>query len=243
MALSSMRESGRFMIAEIIPEAYDAIGRQVSQPFLHRKGPRPTFPMGRYVSQPLTVQCGTLEDVCQFLKTCRAVSDEELFGKEEYWQPPEEFEKRRAGDCEDFSLWTWRELLAMGVNARIVFGRHGRYRTGHAWVMFFQDRECFLLEPQARFLGLRLPRLSTLRYEPKFSVSWDGKTLRYYAHKEDPTFRPSWRLIVPLVPEWVGIWIPFWVRRLIRLPGGLGKKMWHKLTALIRHRQEGPSRL
>jgi len=42
------------MIAEIIPEAYDANGTQVSQPFLRRKGPHPTFPMGRYVSQPLT---------------------------------------------------------------------------------------------------------------------------------------------------------------------------------------------
>ena len=127
------------MIAEIIAEAYDATGKQVSQPFLRRKGPHPTFPMGRYVSQPLTVQCKTLDQVRQFLRTCRAVSDKELFGKDEYWQPPEEFEQRKAGDCEDFSLWTWRELLAMGLDARVVFGKHGRYGIGHAWVMFFQD--------------------------------------------------------------------------------------------------------
>jgi predicted transglutaminase-like cysteine proteinase len=92
------------MIAEIIPEAYDAVGRQVSQPFLRRKGPHPTFPMGRYVSQPLTVQCRNLEDVRQFLCSCRYVPDRELFGRQDYWQPPEEFEKRKAGDCEDFSL-------------------------------------------------------------------------------------------------------------------------------------------
>jgi len=111
------------MIAEIVPEAYDAVGHQVSQPFLRRKGPHPTFPMGRYVSRPLTVQCGNREDIRQFLRSCRYVDDRELFGKEDYWQPPEEFEKRRAGDCEDFSLWTWRQLLAMGVDARIVFGK------------------------------------------------------------------------------------------------------------------------
>jgi len=39
------------MIAEIIPEAYDAYGKQVSQPFNRRKGVHSTFPMGRYVSQ------------------------------------------------------------------------------------------------------------------------------------------------------------------------------------------------
>jgi hypothetical protein len=231
------------MIAEIIAEAYDASGKQVSQPFLRRKGPHPTFPMGRYVGQPLTVQCRTLQEVCTFLKTCRAVSDEELFGKKEYWQPPEEFEKRKAGDCEDFSLWTWRELLAMGLEARIVFGRHGRYGIGHAWVVFFRDGSCFLLEPQARFLGMRLPRLSTLRYDPKFSVSWDGKTLRYYAHKGDPDFRPGWRLIAPLIPEWLDVWGPFWLRRFIRLPCTLAKKMLQGLNAENPRKEERASRL
>lgn len=213
------------MIAEIIPEAYDANGHQVSQPFVHRKGPHPTFPMGRYVSQPLTVQCATIDEMRQFLRTCRAISDQELFGKEEYWQPPEEFEKRKAGDCEDFSLWTWRQLLMLGLDARVVFGRHGRYGIGHAWVEFFQDGKCFLVEPQARFIGERLPRLSTLRYEPKFSVAWDGKTIRYYAHKGNPDFRPSWKLIIPLIPEWTLTWGWFWSRVVIRSPHTITKKL------------------
>jgi hypothetical protein len=89
------------MIAEIIPEIYDATGRQISQPFHGPKGLRPTFPMGRYVSQPLTVHCNTIEDLRQFLRSCRGVSDKKLFDKEDYWQPPDEFEKRKAGDCED----------------------------------------------------------------------------------------------------------------------------------------------
>ena len=92
------------MIAETIPEAYDATGRQVSQPFLRRRGPHPTFPMGRYVSQPLSVKCNTIHDVRQFLRGCEYVSDKDLFDKDEYWQPPEEFEQRKKGDCEDFAL-------------------------------------------------------------------------------------------------------------------------------------------
>jgi len=206
------------MIAEIIPEAYDANGIQVSQPFLRRKGPHPTFPMGRYVSQPLAIHCSTLEDVRQFLRSCRGVSDKELFGKEDHWQPPEEFEKRKAGDCEDFSLWTWRQLLSMGLDARVVFGRHGRYGIGHAWVMFFQDDKCFLVEPQARGLGLRLPRLSTLHYEPKFSVAWNGEALKYYAHKDRSVHHLPWKLLISLTPEWTSIWGRFWLRVAVRLP-------------------------
>jgi hypothetical protein len=216
------------VIAEIIPEAYDSTGRQVSQPFLKRKGPHPTFPMGRYVSQPLAVQCKTIEDVRQFLRGCRGVSDEELFGKRDYWQPPEEFEKRKAGDCEDFSLWTWRQLLTMGFDARVVFGRHGRYGIGHAWVMFFQDGKCYLLEPQARSIGRQLPRLSTLQYEPKFSVAWHGDSLKYYAHKHDPAMHPRWTLIVQLIPEWVGIWGKFWVRFSVRYPYAVLRKLWRQ---------------
>lgn len=83
------------MIAEIIPQAYDAEGHQVSQPFSRRKTPHPTFPMGRYISQPITVQCKNMAEVRDFLAGCEYVSDQELFGKQDYWQPPDEFEKRK----------------------------------------------------------------------------------------------------------------------------------------------------
>ena len=185
--------------------------------------------MGRYVSQPLTIQCKTLEDVRKFLRGCRVVSDKELFGKEDYWQPPEEFEKRKAGDCEDFSLWTWRQLLAMGLDARVVFGRAGRYGIGHAWVMFFQDGKCFLVEPQARYLGLRFPRLSTLKYEPRFSVAWNGEVMRYYAHKDDPEFHPQWKLLISLIPEWTRIWGWVWLRVVVRFPYFVGRKLWREV--------------
>ena len=172
------------MIAEIVPGTYDAKGRQVSQPFHRRRGLHPTFPLGRYVSQPLTIRCETLEEMRQFLCKCRGVSDEKLFGKRDYWQPPEEFEKRKAGDCEDFSFWTWRQLLDMDYQARIVFGRSGRYGIGHSWVMLFEDEMCFLVEPQAAPLGLKLPQLSTVRYEPRYSVAWDGHRLEVLPAQE-----------------------------------------------------------
>jgi hypothetical protein len=214
------------MMAEIIPEAYDAAGKQVSQPFIQRRHFHSTFPIGRYVSQPLTVRCKNCEDIRKFLRGCRSISDKKQFGKEDYWLPPEEFEKRKAGDCEDFSFWTWRQLLQMGLDARIVFGRHGRYGTGHAWTMFYQDGKCFLLEPQAGVLGLRLPRLSTLRYEPKYSIAWDGKVLRYYAHRNSKGSHPRISLLVLLVPEWIAIWGWYWINVLAWLPYTLPIALW-----------------
>jgi len=224
------------VIAEIIPEAYDATGRQVSQPFLRRKGPHPTFPMGRYVSQPLSVKCKTIQEVRQFLSGCEYVSDKELFDKNDYWQPPEEFEQRKKGDCEDFALWTWRQLLQLGYDARFVGGSCGRYGEGHAWVEYFQDGKCFLVEPLFRKIDGTMPRLSTLRYAPKVSVSWDDKTLRYFAHK-DRTSPSDWRLLSPLVWEYLLFWSGFWLKNFYRLPlipwsilrrGLLSRKLWRR---------------
>ncbi len=82
------------MIAEVIPDAYDAEGKKVFRPFDRRRGPRPTYPLGRYVSQPLTVHCKSIAEIRNFLTTCKYVSDKELFDKDEYWQPPEDFEIR-----------------------------------------------------------------------------------------------------------------------------------------------------
>ncbi len=205
------------MIAEIIPEAYDAAGRQVSQPFLLRKGPHPTFPIGRYVSQPLTIQCASMTELRKFLSGCKYVSDKELFGKEDYWQPPEDFEKRKKGDCEDFALWTWRQLLAMGYDARFIGGAAGRYGSGHAWVEYFRDDKWYLLEPQYCTIGEAMPRLSTLRYEPKLSVSWDGKKLRYFAHQK-PKTRIGWKKLAPLVLEYLIFWSWFWAMNFYHLP-------------------------
>jgi Bacterial transglutaminase-like cysteine proteinase BTLCP len=224
------------MIAEILPEAYDAVGHQVSQPFSRRKTPHPTFPIGRYISQPLTVRCKDIAELRTFLVGCKYVSDKELFGKEDYWQPPEDFEKRKKGDCEDFALWTWRQLLEMGYDARFIGGSTGRYGSGHAWVEYIREGKWYLLEPQYCIVGDMMPRLSTLRYVPKLSVSWDGKTLRYFAHKK-PTAPIGWKQLTPLVSEYLIFWSWYWVRNSYRFP----KIAWNLLRfarrKLLLHRK------
>ena len=176
--------------------------------------------MGRYITQPLTVECRNLSDIASFLGTCHYVSDEEQFGSDDYWLPPEEFEKTRAGDCEDFSLWTWRQLISLGYDCRFVVGRSGRYGEGHAWIQLeYLGKPC-ILEPLAHPLGMRLPRLSSVRYKPSVSVACVKKKLKYYRH-ENPGFRPSLLEVVPLVAEW----LLFWALEIVRLPLRLVMKL------------------
>jgi hypothetical protein len=216
------------MIAETIPEAYDAVGRNVLRPFDRRRGPHPTFPMGRYVSQPLTVKCENLVEVRKFLSGCKGVSDEEQFGQVDYWQPPEHFEQTREGDCDDYALWTWRQVLDLGYHARVVFGRHGRYGIGHAWVQFFSDDKCYLVEPQLSLRGDVMPRLATLRYHPKFSVAWDDEKLSYCQHA-DRTASADLVELARLMPEYFEIWGLYWIRNGWKVP----RMLWRSFAQML----------
>ena len=197
------------MLAEVIPEAYSVSGHRVFEPGKKRhRGFRPTFPMGRYVTQPLSVRCASLEEVRAFLKQCRYVTDQQQFDRKDYWMPPQEFEQRKQGDCDDFALWVRRQLMAMGYEARFVTGRAGIYGSGHAWVTMTQDGRTFIVEPMLAWLCPVFPRLSTMRYEPYMSVRWDGERIQYYEHERN-TYNPTLRCVAPLAWEWAVFWIRY----------------------------------
>lgn len=195
------------MVGEVISSSYDSLGKLVFQPSKKRhRFFKPTFPMGTYVTQPLATKCKDLEEIRSFLAKCRYVSDQAQFGKKDYWMPPQEFEERKKGDCDDFALWTWRQLLTMGYDARFVVGHSGRYGSGHAWVTYTENGRTFLVEALAAWATPKLPRLSTVRYQPGISVTWDGTRLHYYEH-EKKTYVPSFREVITLLGEWLPWWI------------------------------------
>lgn len=210
------------MIAEIFPDAYDARGKRVLRPDLRRKGFHSTAPMHRYISQPITVKCNSIFEIREFLATCKYASDEAQFGRKDYWQPPEEFERTKKGDCDCFALWTWREFLALGYDARFVIGRAGRYGQGHAWVQFTKGGKDFLVEPTIARLGNAMPRLSTLRYHPRFSVAWDGRDISFYSHEAIGHEPPLWQLIT-FVPDWLIFWTWIWTMVIVMSPIALGR--------------------
>jgi hypothetical protein len=220
------------MIAEIFPDLYDIHGRRVFHPGTRgrRMGFRPTAPMGRYMTQPLKTVCKDFAEMRKFLSNCRGRDMSEI-QRRDYWQPPEEFEKTRVGDCVDFGLWTWRQVLAMGYPARFVGGKAGKFGEGHAWVTFEKDGKWYLLEPQFAILGLRMPRISTLRYHPRVSVAWDGEKIQYFDH-EDRNTDPPLRRVPSLLAEWAAIWTPFWVRFSYRFPIALVRRIWRRVSRL-----------
>jgi hypothetical protein len=220
------------MIAEVFPEAYDAHGKKVLGLDSRRKGLRSTLPMGCYVSQPLTVKCECIGDIRAFLSTCRYVSDETQFGKKDYWQTPEEFERTRKGDCDCFALWTWREFLALGYEARFVTGRGGRYGEGHAWVQFSRDGKDFLVEPTMARVGFSMPRLNTLRYRPKFSVAWDGAKLSYYSHEDRKRIPPLIKLL-PFVPDWIFFWAWAWTMVVVLAPYYIYRRLRYRFRQRV----------
>lgn len=125
--------------------------------------------------------------------------------------PPEEFEKTRQGDCDDFALWTWRQLMNMGYKARYVVGQSGKYGAGHAWVTIEKDGRHFVVEPLAWYVGNTLPRLGIVRHEPAGSMEWDGKRLRYFVHEKPESGVPI-ATFAFLVGEWLLFWGRFWLR-------------------------------
>ena len=220
------------MIAEVIPGFYDFDGKRISRPSKNRHVSFEGRPMGSFVSQPLKVVCRDMDEIRAFLVTCRYVSDREQFGVRDHWMPPEEFERTRRGDCDDFALWTWRQLLDLGYDARFVTGSAGRYGTGHAWVSVRVHDQNFIVEPQ---LARRrtFPRLSTLRYRPSVSVEVTGSHVKYFEHTKC-ALEPPFSTMVPLIPEWLLFQLRYWLRVLTRLV------LWPFL-ALRRHYRRNPN--
>jgi hypothetical protein len=222
------------MMAEIFPALYDVHGRRVLNPGANARqmGFRPTAPMGSFATDPLETECKNLEEMRKFLMTCRGRNMHATQSRD-HWQAPSQFEKTKAGDCVDFGLWAWRQVLAMGYPARFVGGKSGKFGEGHAWVTFEKNGRHFLVEPQLRPLGLRMPRISTLRYHPKVSVVWDGKKIQYFEH-EDRSTDPPLRLLPALLAEWLLIWAGFWIQFLYKVSIGLPRLLGRTLLRVIR---------
>lgn len=208
------------MIGEIDPQRYDCEGRIILFPLREGLPLRDEFLA--YLSGDLTVKCNSLGEIQVFLGKCRYVRDADQFGVGDYWMRPQHFERVRRGDCEDFALWTWRQLLAMGLEARLVLGRVGRDR--HAWVTFSDSERHYIFEPTIR-RRRKLSRLEISIYEPDVSISLRENGIVCYRHEpRDYRLSPSEALI------FVGL-LPLFVFRLILLPWNLVKKS----ARLVRH--------
>lgn len=101
------------------------------------------------VTAPASPQPDAVEQIAQryptpelfasFLKK-RVVfrEDIQLFGREDYWQGPEEFLNRGAGDCEDYALLAEEVLKRQGKKA-FVLSLYGEGGYAHTVCVFMEE--------------------------------------------------------------------------------------------------------
>ncbi len=127
------------------------------------------------------VEINFLEDMAVFLTSCQYVPDPELHGSADRWQTAEQFEALKKGDCEEFSLWSWKKLLVLGYDARLTLGRFKG--GGHVWVTLFIEGAAHIYEG-TQGLGYSVePTTTSVQraqdYEPHCSI--DAR-LQFYRH-------------------------------------------------------------
>jgi hypothetical protein len=138
-----------------------------------------THPWNRYFNKPLKTKPQTLAQIEAFLCKCRYLSDQKTRSQSDFWEPPDEFEKRKTGDCEDHAIWAWRHLDGLGYKTRFVLGNCGRW---HAWVHIFINGRVYLLEATQKHKWF--PNIKS--YDAWWSVERVGKKkFAFFLHSEN----------------------------------------------------------
>lgn len=118
------------------------------------------------------------QEVAGFLVGCLYARDDAVHARRDVWMHPEDFEKKRTGDCEDHALWAWVQLARIGWDVRFTVGMHKG--GGHAWLATSRGRELRLVEATAkRADGLLFAPRDADGYEPVWSVD---AQLRFFLH-------------------------------------------------------------
>lgn len=97
-------------------------------------------PMQIPVFQEMFPKLTSPDQLAKWLKkNIKFEEDKFLFGKDDYWQSPEEFLAHKAGDCEDYALFSQSILKKLGIESYVVsfYGRNGYAHT----VLIYQDRD------------------------------------------------------------------------------------------------------
>lgn len=171
-----------------------ARARQPSMPFAGHKtriykparevAPGSHRPFKHYLSDEPTVKVDSVQEITQWLSECR-------FERDVYdeWLKPSEFERKRAGDCEDHALWAWNQLHRLGLAPELQIGRRvDRSTSGandkaqaHVWVRFrtedgdlmnleATDKSGHMVQPWSRVSG---------HYVPRYGVDVRSRVYRY----------------------------------------------------------------
>lgn len=128
--------------------------------------------------EPLARQYATPKAIADFLhRHFTFMRDQDLFGEIEYWQAPEEFLTRRAGDCEDYALMARELLVRNGIEAH-VFSLFGEEGYAHTVCVFADERGRYNVMNQDKLRYYRAPTLETLASQMYPGWTFGGITER-----------------------------------------------------------------
>jgi predicted transglutaminase-like cysteine proteinase len=133
----------------------------------------------RVLSAPLRFLARDLTEIDLWINSCQYVSDERLFGEADYWQTPDQTERNSMGDCEDFAIWAWVQLLRQGARSRVVLGALYADYLNPAWVQIYTRGAVGVLECTPTGYNQVIGSRHAPEYRPVFSID---KSLRWYAH-------------------------------------------------------------
>jgi hypothetical protein len=155
-----------------------------AQPKLRMYGGGARLDFAQYLEGVRLVSLGSLAEVQDWLLGCRYEHDEVLFGEADFWQHPSTFERLRAGDCEDYAVWTWRKLIEIGYDVDLVAGwcvQEGELTGRHAWLLLRQEGVEYVFEPAAKERSQMLRPLAEVRhaYVPQFGVDRCAKRFAF----------------------------------------------------------------
>ena len=142
-----------------------------------------TRPMDDYLKDQTAVTVNSLDEMKEWLKSCKYIRDIHQFGEEDHWFLPSEFEQQKQGDCEDHALWAWNNLKKLGIPAEFVTGiykMHTGEWGGHAWVMFQLNSKQYVFETVDKSGSMVHPwEAAKEKYRPGLSINHKMETYHY----------------------------------------------------------------
>jgi len=137
-----------------------------------------------YLKRDSTVEIKSVRAICEWLIGCEYVRDQDLFDYPDLWQHPVDFEASRQGDCEDHSLWAWRKLYDLGIEAEFIVGKiqHGDGSWGdHSWVVLTNGSEAHIMETTAKKMDqfFVTASMASGKYLPVYGINTNMQSFVY----------------------------------------------------------------
>lgn len=111
-----------------------------------------------------------INEVNRYMNRARYITDQNNWGKKDYWASPAEF-FARFGDCEDYAIAKFLSLKLLGFRTgqlRVVAVKDMNLKVGHAVLVVFIDGKTYLLDNQIK----KVVVTKTVRhYKPVFSIN------------------------------------------------------------------------